>query len=192
MLSFGRNSPTESRSPLLPLFRQEALAAQEKTHGEILLARPLSLTLLTWLFLGIAAAGFAFLFAGHYDETTRVSGSFKAVQPGHDFSRDALFLVPSKATRLMRAGASLPLQWQSCVGQPQRFAGTVIEITPPSSLSIGKNMLVSSADRDIPVRVTIALPSTFAALSDREGRLDAVIPLGRQRLIHWFFARNKG
>src|ERR1700760_1277835 len=72
--SFSSADHQNGAAPL-PLFRPEALAAQQqKFHGEIILIRPLSLMLLTWFALGITAAVLGFLLLGQYTERVHVSG----------------------------------------------------------------------------------------------------------------------
>jgi hypothetical protein len=185
----GSNSQAEARSGFLPLFRREALAAQDRTHGEILLIRPFSLMFFTWLLLGIAAAGIGFLVAGHYDETARVSASLTSDDSLPASSPRAVFYIPSRARGLMPTGTPVSMQWQSCAGQQQRIAATVIQVAPAALDEIGIGGL--TADGNVPFRVTVALSAESSAIANSGGRLDAEIPLGRKPLIHWLFARNK-
>src|SRR5262249_58200931 len=60
----------------LPLFRSEAiLHQQQKSLGEIILIRPLSLTLLTSLVVAIVGLALGFLLLGRYPEKVRLSGA---------------------------------------------------------------------------------------------------------------------
>src|ERR1700743_2739168 len=68
------SGPDQSAS--LPLFRPEALAAQQqKFHGEIIFIRPLSLAVLSWIAIGTAAGVIVFLFLGQHTERIRASGT---------------------------------------------------------------------------------------------------------------------
>ncbi len=61
------------------LFRPEALAGQRQAWlGSILLIRPLSLTLLSWLLAGSAALLAAYLVLGHYTRSTQIGGVLAA------------------------------------------------------------------------------------------------------------------
>lgn len=52
----GTNPQAEAQPPILPLFRPEAMAEQERMHGDVLRIRPLSLVFFAWL-AAAAAAG---------------------------------------------------------------------------------------------------------------------------------------
>src|SRR5258708_31952631 len=66
----------------LPLFRPEALAAQQqKFYGQIVLIRPFSLLFFGWLGVAITASIMAFLVLGHYTEKARVPGILLAGRP---------------------------------------------------------------------------------------------------------------
>ncbi len=84
----------------LPLFRPEALAAQQhKFYGQIVLIRPFSLLFLGLLGFVIAASTAAFLVLGHYTEKAYVSGIL-LVQSSNPTSASpqltADFYVPSR------------------------------------------------------------------------------------------------
>ncbi len=49
----GKNPQAEAQPQILPLFRPEAMAEQERTYGDVLRIRPLPLLVFIWL-----AAGF--------------------------------------------------------------------------------------------------------------------------------------
>src|ERR1700753_3646839 len=81
----------------LPLFRPEALAAQQqKFHGEIVLIRPFSLTLLMWLALGVAAVAFGFLLLGQYTERAHVTGVIAATGSNTNDDLQASLFVPGR------------------------------------------------------------------------------------------------
>jgi hypothetical protein len=73
MARSGTNPHAEALPQPLPLFRPEALAAQETIHGEVLRIRPLSLRFFLWLAAALAAVGLIYLIAGHSTEKTHES-----------------------------------------------------------------------------------------------------------------------
>jgi hypothetical protein len=73
MARSGTNPDAETPAQPLPLFRPEALAAQETIHGEVLRIRPLSLVFFLWLGAALGAAALIYLLAGHNSEKTRQS-----------------------------------------------------------------------------------------------------------------------
>src|SRR5215467_3890770 len=98
----------------LPLFRPEALAAQQqKFYGEILLIRPLALTLFVWLGIGLASAVIGFLLLGHHTERVRVSGIISSGQSAgssNPTSSEANLYVPERAVSFVRTGETVVLQ----------------------------------------------------------------------------------
>src|SRR5437016_12041696 len=69
------SEPSPSAPPPLPLFRPEVLESrQQKLYGDILLIRPLSLTLMACIAIALAASVLGFLLLGHHTERTRVNG----------------------------------------------------------------------------------------------------------------------
>src|ERR1700757_2678910 len=94
----------------LPLFRPEAiLSQQQKSYGQIILVRPLSLTLLSWLALGIIAISLGFLLLGHYTERALVSGVVLPIQSSTAANQvpQAEFYVPSRWAELLKPGTQL-------------------------------------------------------------------------------------
>lgn len=177
MLSPGPNSHGESRSGSLPLFRQEALVAQAKTHGEILLIRPFSLMFLTGLLATSVVAGLAFLFAAGYEETQQVAARQLTNTPAK-----AVFEVPASSSQL-QLGSAIAMKWQSCGTQARRFTARVIDLSRRSSATKSLN----TTGDDSKVQVTVALPAEFSTSGDPTGVLDAEIPRGRQPFLHWLF-----
>lgn len=57
----GKNPQAEARPPILPLFRPEAMAEQERMHGDVLRIRPLPLVFFTWLAAAAAAGTLIYL-----------------------------------------------------------------------------------------------------------------------------------
>ncbi len=69
------DSPTTDNPAPTPLFRQQALdSVRHKLHGEILLARPLSFSALTFLFAGIAVGIVVFFTFFGYTRNAQVPG----------------------------------------------------------------------------------------------------------------------
>lgn len=62
----------------MPLFRAEALDAQDRLHGEISLSPPVSWQIIGYFLLATVAASVAFLSAAHYAQTTVVSGTISS------------------------------------------------------------------------------------------------------------------
>src|SRR6266852_6922931 len=92
----------------LPLFRPEALAAQQqKFYGQIVLIRPFSLVFLGWLGVAIAVATLVFLVLGSYTEKARVPGILlididSPAPSGSPLTAD--FYVPSRWITMLHAG----------------------------------------------------------------------------------------
>jgi len=61
----ANNSPLSAYSRAQELFRPEAIAAQKKFYGEVLLIRPLSLALCLWAVFMIGISMLVFLLATH-------------------------------------------------------------------------------------------------------------------------------
>jgi hypothetical protein len=63
----GTKPQAEALPQVLPLFRPEALAAQETMHGDVLRIRPLSLIFFLFLGAALGAVTLVYLVAGHYE-----------------------------------------------------------------------------------------------------------------------------
>jgi HlyD family secretion protein len=175
----------EPPSPPLPLFRPEAIEAQrQKFYGEILLIRPLSLSLLIWLAIGISAAILAYLALGTYTERTRITGVLLA---GETAKRQADFYVPSRAIGFVHPGESVQAYCQSC---PQAIRGTITDISKSVLSSNELPQPLNSPVQGPMYRVTLTLPQG-AALPSAEGTsMEAELPLGRRPLLQWLFERG--
>jgi hypothetical protein len=184
----------------LPLFRPEALAnQQQKSYGEIILIRPLSLVVLTWLAIAIVASSVGFLALGHYTEKVRLSGSMLPA-PGSAANSvganlQAELYVPSRWLRQVQPGTRLSLHCQGCPPQFAEQVGTVSGISdapldPSNSSSAGTTLLERK------YKVTVSLPPQAAQLLELSHTpqtglgVEAEIPLGRKPLIKWFFERS--
>jgi hypothetical protein len=175
----------EPPSPPLPLFRPEAIEAQrQKFYGEILLIRPLSLSLLIWLAIGISASILAYLALGTYTERTRITGVLPA---GGTADQQADFYVPSQAIGYVHKGESLQVQCQSC---PQAIRGTVTDISKSVLSREEVPQPLNSPVRSPVYRVTLTLAQA-ATLPSAEGTsMEAELPLGRRPLLQWLFERG--
>lgn len=174
------NSQGEAASRISPLFRPEALAAQESGHGEILLIRPLSLTFLIWLGILLGAGMMGFLFLGRITETVQVEGTLlpRMVegQGSATAQPEAAFNVPADWASSLQPGTSLDVRCPGCTNPGRRLDGRVIRVDSPAQGSA--------------VQVTVALPSSTPSLLSEDlasssAGLAAEIPLGRTSLIHW-------
>jgi hypothetical protein len=174
----GTNSQVEAAPTTLPLFRPEALAAQESLHGEILLIRPLSLTFLVWLGIALGGALLGFVFFGRITETAQVNGVLLPGEAASPSSRmEAVLDVPSSMAPFVQIGTSLVIRCPGCTDLGQKLAGQVVRVENPTALGST-------------TRVTVALPSEMAASlpKDRVGgsvAVEAEVPAGRTSLIHW-------
>jgi len=189
----------EPPSQPLPLFRAEALAAQQhKFYGEILLIRPLSLTLLIWLGIGISAAVLGFLLLGTYTEKAHVSGVLlprEADSRPTDLRQADLFL-PAQTVTFVRLGQSIRIHCRSCsqneaqTGTATVKTGTVEEISK-SVLSPDELLAqLNTASQGPMYRVRLILPGDEGEPFPEGARLEATLPLGRKPLLNWLFERG--
>jgi hypothetical protein len=172
----GQNSQAEAAAAPLPLFRPEALAAQESLHGEILLIRPLSLAFLMWLGIGVGAALLALLFFARVPESSPVSGVLLPMAAGGLASRwEASFDVPSSLAPFVKTGTSLVIRCPGCTDLGQKPTAHVVRIDNLGSQGA--------------IRATAALPPEIASSlrGDSAGGItvEAEVPTGRVSLIRW-------
>lgn len=173
---FAPTPNPEPPSQPLPLFRAEALAAQQhKFYGDILLIRPFSLTLLIWLGIGMSAAVLGFLLLGTYTEKAHVSGVLLPKTGTGDTQAD-LFLLP-QVVKFVRPGQSVQIHCQSCsqIEAPNR-TGTVEEVSSSAQGSMCRVRLILARAEDQPF--------------PEGARLEATLPLGRKPLLKWLFERS--
>lgn len=181
-------APKPPQDPL-PLFRPEAIAAQQhKFYGEILLIRPLSLALLFWLGIGISAVVLGFLLLGTYADRAKVTG---VLVPGGSAELEADLYVPSRAIQFVHAGQPIRLRCQSCSGSDSQIGtGTVQEISK-SALSPEEIVAESELTVHEPMyRLKLTLPQAGAEPLPERARLEADLPLGRKPLLKWLFERD--
>ena len=168
----------------LPLFRQEALLhQQQKLYGDIILIRPLSLTLLAWLALAIVALAIGLLWFGRYTEKLRLPVSLPAS------ARNQVELqVPGRWLALVQPGKQVTVQCRSCPS-PVAETGTVVAISGAPLSAPGEEVSGPA------YKVTVSLaPMAIQTLGlnhppQAGTRVEAEIPLGRKPLIQWFFSR---
>lgn len=183
--------------PSLPLFRPEALAAQQKFQGEILLIRPFSLIFFGWLGIGIAAMVFGYLALGHYTERARAPAFLEPRQEevlsatAHPL--EAVFYFPARWLSSIQPGEQLRLYCQSCADPSQALTGTVMEVTAAQPGT--KGTLGPGIGQDVTCKATIALPTqlapnTYGNFAEPDLKLSVEIPLGRKRLLHWLMASS--
>lgn len=179
--------PECSQQPL-PLFRPEALAAQQqKFYGEILLIRPLSLTLLVWLGIGMASAVIAFLLLGHYTERIRVSGiilSGQSTGPATSTSSEADLYVPVRAMKFVHAGETVLLR-ASEDKQSRPEPAVVAEVSkaalPPETVTAQAGFTAPEPMH----KVTLTVPGMQQAQNGT--RVEADLALEREPLLLWLF-----
>ena len=175
----------EPPSEALPLFRAEALAAQQqKFYGEILLLRPFSLTLLVWLGFGISEAVLGFLLLGTYAEKVHLGG---VLPPG-----EADLFLPAQMVKFVRLGQSIQIHCRSCSQSeaPTRI-GTVEEISKSALRPDELSTQSSTAARGPMYRVRLILPRGEDSPFPDGARLEATLPLGRKPLLSWLFERGE-
>lgn len=177
-----KTDPQCTEQPL-PLFRPEALAAQQqKFYGEILLIRPLSLTLFVCLGIGLASAVIGFLLLGHHTERIRVSGiilSGQSANSSNSTSSQANLYVPERAVSFVRTGQAVALE------SPARRETAVVTEISKSALSA--EAIASQAGLTVAepmYKVTLTLPAEAA---QNGTRVEAEITLKREPLLRWLF-----
>ncbi len=198
----------------LPLFRPEALAAQQhKFHGQIILIRPLSLLFLGWLGIALAACTMAFLVLGHYTEKAHVpgvllAGSSKATTLDGS-QRIANFYVPSRWMASLHPGNRVSLLCRTCPDGLREPSGTVQQISN-APLSPAEVALANVSISEPAYKITVSLMPQAAQLSQTQVLqtpisqtqisqtndppqtgvpIEAEIPLRRKPFIQWLFER---
>ena len=190
-----RDSTQDNGDKPLPLFRPEAiLNQQQKSYGDIILIRPLSLTLLTVLALAIVALASAFLLLGHYTEKARVSGALLAEPAGASSSNSAglraELYVPSRLLASVEPGARLQLHCESCPQKLREQAATVLKV---SDTPITPDSSANTKASEPSYKVTVSLPpgaaqsAAFNHPPQTGVPVEAEIPLGRKPLLKWLF-----
>lgn len=170
------NSQAEETLRSLPLFRPEVMAAHGNLHGEILLIRPLSITFLIWLGVGLGVAVLGLLFFARIPESVPVTGVLLSIgTPKSGSQPEASLDVPPQLAPFLRVGTSMVVRCPGCTDLGKEATASVIRIENPGTQTI---------------RVTIVLPSEIAQSlrsSDSAGSalVEAEILTGRASLMHW-------
>jgi hypothetical protein len=188
----GKNldSRTYSNGPApLPLFRPEAiLYQQQKAYGDIILIRPLSLTLLVWLALSIVAAALGFLFFGHYTQKIRLQGSL--TEAGASSSNgvvQAELNVPERWLSAVHPGTRMQLRCPACSTRTPEQAEIVKKISETPRQSSGQ------AGSPLAHKILVSLQPASASQLDRlqpGTPVEAEVQLGRKPFIKWLFSRS--
>lgn len=174
-----------------PLFRPEAvLYQQQKSYGEIILIRPLSYTLLTWLAVSIVGVLLGIFLFGHYTEKVHFPGRVAAAGSAGGPGLRAELSVPERWLPLVQPGTQLLLRCRACPAPAAAQTGTVLGIAdaPLDSLE--------AAGSGPAYKVLVSLPPSAAQPSQLNRppqtgmRVEAEIPVGRKPLIQWFFDRS--
>jgi hypothetical protein len=165
-----------------PLFRPEALnAQQQKFYGEILLLRPLSLTVPAWVGTGLAALVAAFLFWGSWTDVAHVTGTLRA--PAGIV--EAQLNVPGRWAPYVRPGEKISVRCPACDRSFIRQSGTVIKVFPEAENS-GTS---STSTPESFCQVLVAIPGGNNSPVPEGARVEADLPLERHRLFNWIFNR---
>jgi hypothetical protein len=179
----------------LPLFRPEALLHQrQKSLGEIILIRPVSLTLLTSLVIAIVALALGFLLLGGYTEKVRLSGS---LLPGpHDVTGSnpgapqAELYVPASRLAQVRPGMTVLVRCPTC-SSPIAETGAVLRVEQAPSVLPGRG---PAGVLQPMYKITVSLPAAQVAELNQPSPsgmpIEAEIPLGRKPFIRWLFQRS--
>jgi hypothetical protein len=181
--------------PSLPLFRPEALAAQQRSQGEILLIRPLSLIFFGWLGIGVAGMLFGYLALGHYTERARAP-AFLTPHPGRVLSStgqplEAFFYFPAQWLPFVKPGNHMTLYCQGCADPAQALTGTVMEVMQQGTDATA----APGIGQDVTYKATMTLPAqlpyfTYGSFAAPDLKLSVEISLGRKRLMHWLVASS--
>ena len=189
--------PQQNGIKPLPLFRSEAiLQQQQKSLGEIILIRPLSLALLTSLVVAIAALALGFLLLGRYTEKVRLAGSL--LPPADNVAASdttglrAELYLPGSRLGVVHPGMPVLLRCSACPS-PAVKAGTVLSVAQAPSERPGRG----PAGAFQPMyKITVSLPPQAAQFAEFNPPspsgmpVEAEIPLGRKPFIQWLFERS--
>jgi hypothetical protein len=184
-----KSKATQSGSNSQPLFRPEVIAARSNYHGEVLLLRPLSLTIISWTAIALVMSVVGFLFWGQYAPVRRVPVSLGA-PPNRSPEAGRITAnvsVPLPDGESLAPGSTLVLLCRSCAteGQSYRIKATVSEIIPAPNLGPAE----SRAGLRTETLVVRLSPNDFNSLFNPSTppKVEAEFPLPRQPLYRWLF-----
>jgi hypothetical protein len=164
-----------TNSKPLPLFRAEALAArQQRTQGDILLVRPLSLAFLSWLGVAIAALAIVYLFLGHYTPSQRIEGTVMRVAGASSSLLEAAFDLPQPKVQTLRQGQGVLIRCTTCIGP---LPGTIV----------GVSQILPDSSNSIHFAISIALPHGQPLPAGT--KVQAEIQLEKKPLIAWLLEK---
>lgn len=181
--------PEADQKPL-PLFRVEAIAAQQQRYyGEILLIRPFSLSLFFWLGMGISTVVLGFLLFATYTERIQAAG---IVVSKDNTTSQAEVYAPAAAMKFIRVGESLQIRCQSCSGQESQIRTARVsnvsnkvlsreDVAPQSKPAIQERMY----------KITLTLPVGKAGSLAKDTRIEADLPWERKSLLQWLFEKHR-
>ena len=179
--------PNVAPGAATPLFRPEALEAHARNfYGEILLARPLSLTFLCWLGAGLAALAAAIVLWGSYTETGHATGTL-GLPEGR---AEARFEVPARWRNYLYKGQRISLHCRSCADPDLNYStGTITEISPRPPEGQTPGSFAASSGKEPLLTVVVSLGGTGPNSFRAGARIEAAVPLARHRFFHWIFGR---
>ena len=163
----------------MQLFRPEALRGQDRLHGEVMLVRPVSWTLLGVFFAIAAIAAAAFLLTAEHRISTPVAGTL--VREGARLK--AVFEVPSAAAGAVAPGQTVRL---IAVDYPHESYGSVearVEQVSAAAIS-GAPSLVHATLVDDSLRASGRLQPLAPGLA-----VIARIETGSRSLASWLLGR---
>lgn len=169
-----QNANSQTSAPL-PLFRPEPIAARLRMEGEVVLIRPLSITLLSGLALLLAFAGTAALLLIRVPEIRSIP---VAISTAADSKIS--FTVPQRLASRLAIGDHLSLLVPSATGEPHKTDMTILDL---------RSSPAATADSASSTALVIATaPDSQQSLSG--GRGSAEVPVGSRSLLNWLLHRE--
>jgi hypothetical protein len=165
-----QNANSQSSAPL-PLFRPEPIAARLRIEGEVLLVRPLSLSLLTGLALATAAVAIACLLFIRVPETRSLPVLISTAGTGNG---SITFSVPPDLGTKLVLGERLPVTLRDGGGAQRKLFATIEHVSAFSNqeqTEIAAN--ISPVDLALSPTAYVEIPTGTCSLADwllhREG-----------------------
>ena len=168
-----QNVNSQSSAPL-PLFRPEPIAARLRMEGEVILIRPLSITLLSGLALLLAFAGTAALLLIRVPETRSTP---VAISTAGDSK--VSFTVPQRLGSGLAIGDHLSLSVPSATGEHK---------TDITILDLRLSPAAAADSASSTALVIAAVPVSEQPLSGVTG--SAEVPAGSRSLLNWLLHRE--
>ncbi len=167
-----QNANSQSSAPL-PLFRPEPIAARLRMEGEVVLIRPLSITLLSGLALLLAFAGTAALLLIRVPETRSIP---VAISDAGD--SNISFTVPQRLASGLAIGDHLSISVSSPLGEPRKGDITILDLRLPAATgdSASSTALVIAA---VPDSQSLSGVSAVAE-----------VPAASRSLLNWLLHRE--